>query len=114
MRQRTVGLITLLLVLLVAAACDSSPSPEIVVSTSRDGGIRSFDYTVWVDCTVRNNGEEGTVTVIGELISGDEFWKKRESFFLSKGEERLVTLAFPEATLLDEGLGSYEYQCSAE
>lgn len=94
--------------------CDSSApntvAPEVVGIISRDG-FQNFDYIVYVDCTVRNNGADGNITVVAELSNGG-FWKKRDEVFISANTERKVTLAFPEATLLDTGLGGYRYNCA--
>lgn len=97
---------------LFAVACSAvAPAPEIVGIKGRDG-IPNFDYTVYVDCTVRNNGRAGNVEVIADLTGGGQ-WRKRSTVAIAKGEERLVTIVFPEAELFGGGFEGFKYQCSA-
>ncbi len=108
-----------MMMMAVVTACGSEtvaevlnqPAPEIVGATSRSGSP-GLDYTVWIDCTVRNNGDTGEITLVAELRNG-EFWRKREVISLSADTERLVTFAFPEATVLRAGLSGYKYSCTA-
>lgn len=88
-----------------------TPSPEIVGVSAREG-IPNFDYTVYVDCTVRNNGREGNIEVVADLAGGGQ-WRKRQTVFVDKSSERRVTLAFAEAELFGAGLEGYKYNCSA-
>ena len=104
---RILGLIVVLL-----AAFTACGSIEIIGETAREGAQLS-GYTIWVDCTVRNNVASREVTIVGELRNGG-FWKKRETVFLEKDSEQKVTIPFPEASLLDAGLGGYAYKCATE
>ena len=117
--SRNVSLLGLALLLLSAVGCDgvaklaNQPAPEIVGEASRDGTTGFLDYTVWIDCTVRNNGADGDITVEGELRSTDGFWNKRATVFVAAGAEAKAVLEFSEATLLNSGLDGYQYGCSA-
>ena len=94
-----------------AAKFLNQPLPEIVGQTARE----SFgaDYKILVDCTVENTGAEGAVTVFAQLrIDENRFWIKEADLDLSEDEIRMVTVEFPEATLLDEGLTGYRYDCN--
>ena len=108
MRSVAVGLLALVL-----AACNvvNPPKPEIVGQTARDGSP-GFDYTIWVQCTVGNNGGDGRIEVTGTL-SGGGSWTKRETVHVASGQERMVTFTFPEPEFLSAGLSGYRYGCSA-
>jgi len=102
----------LLLSTLAALACSSlAVAPEIVGVKGRDG-IPNFDYTVYVDCTVRNNGRAGNIEVIADLTGGGQ-WRKRSTVYVDKNQERLVTITFQEAELFGGGFEGFKYQCSA-
>ncbi len=88
-----------------------TPAPEIVGATARDG-FPGFDYTIWVDCTVRNNGAAGNIEVVAELRAGG-FWIKRDTVYVEKGQERKVTLAYPEPESLFSVLGGATFNCKA-
>ena len=102
--------------LAVAMACGSwgdsngQPSPEIVGQNIREGSV-SFEYMVWVDCTVRNNGAAGDVEVTAKLENGQS-WSKSQPLPLAAGAEKRVPFTFAEATQLDAGLSGYQYGCS--
>ena len=108
MRSVAVGLLALVL-----AACNvvNPPKPEIVGQTARDGSP-GFDYTIWVQCTVRNNGGDGRFEVAAAMTAGGS-WKKRETVSVNSDQERKVTFTFPEPEFLSAGLGGAQYQCSA-
>lgn len=114
-----VGRITLAVVIVLGlaavalTACNvvNPPKPEIVGQTARDGSP-DFDYTIYVQCTVRNNGGDGQIEVVATL-SGGGSWTKRQSVHVSSDQERMVTLTFPEPEFLSAGLGGYRYGCSA-
>ena len=75
--------------LAVAMACGSGgdsngqPSPEIVGQNIREGSV-SFEYMVWVDCTVRNNGAAGDVEVTAKVENGQS-WSKSQPLPLAAG-----------------------------
>ena len=95
----------LILLFLGAVAVGCAPKPEIVGATSRTS-LGGFDYTIHVDCTVRNRGYGGQVTVSAELRSGG-YWKKERTVFLAEGATQKVTFTFPEPAF---GL-SHNYNC---
>ena len=105
----------ILLMLVLLAGCEGAakalnrPVPEIV-GTTASSGSPGFDYTVYVDCTVSNNGADGTITVTAELRNGG-FWKKQQQLMLAEDTEKLVRFDFPEAKLLNAGLDGYRYAC---
>ena len=96
----------------VLTACNvvNPPKPEIVGQTAREGSP-GFDYTIYVQCTVRNNGGDGQIEVAATLNAGGS-WKKRQTVSVNSDQERMVTLTFSEPEFLS-GL-SYQYQCSAK
>ena len=108
-------ILAFLILLGVAVGCETAakitrtPLPELVGQTTRDGSP-GFDYTIWVDCTIRNNGASGNIEVTATLRGGGS-WIKRETVYIAGDDEKLVTLAFPEVKLLSAGLGGYEYVC---
>ena len=110
-----IGIVSILFLLLTTgAACSGAaklinqPLPEIVGQTARE----SFgtDYKIIIECTVKNRGAEGSVTVSARLENGGS-WVKEAEIDLLEGETRMVTLEFPEATLLSAGLRGYRYVC---
>ena len=84
------------------------PKPEVVGATSRTGAP-GFDYTIYVDCTVRNRGSGGQVTVLAEL-NADGFWKKEQTVFIAEDATQKVTFTFPEPAF---GF-SHNYKCGVE
>ena len=96
----------------VIAACSNQPSPEVVGTTAREGFSGFLDHTVWVACTIRNNGKDGNIEVIAELRGGGS-WKKRETLHISKNQEEKISIAFPEVDLIAAGLGGFQYNCIA-
>ena len=86
-------------------------SPEVLRSRIRDG-TPNFDYTIWLDCTIRNNGDDGQVVVIGELENGG-VRRKQQSIFMESETEMRVTISFPEVIFRGAGLSAYSYQCIA-
>lgn len=109
----TISVVVVGLAVAVLTACNvtNPPKPEIVGQTARSGSP-GFDYTIWVDCTIRNNGGNGQFEVAARLNAGGS-WTKRQTVSVSSGQERMVTLTFPEPEFLSAGLGSAQYQCSA-
>ena len=110
-----IGIISILFLLLTTGvACSggarliNQPVPEIVGQTARE----SFgtDYKILIECTVKNRGAEGSVTVSARLENGGPCIKEAELDLL-EDETRMVTLEFPEATLLSAGLRGYRYVC---
>jgi hypothetical protein len=112
-KSKPIRLVSVLLagVFLLILACSLGPRPEIV-GVSASENLSNLDYTVYVDCTVRNNGGDGDIEVSATLRNGG-FWTKRESVFVAKNSERKVTLGFPEVEFLEAGLSGYQYNCSA-
>ncbi len=102
----------------VSAACGdhvpiiNDPQPEIVSADAPDG-LADAEYTVWVGCEVKNNGDTGDITVSAEL-GGSGFWKKEQTVAISEGTTEKVEIAFAEADLLEEGLDGFKFTCKAE
>ena len=59
---------------------------------------------------MKNRGAEGSVTVSARLENGGS-WVKEAEIDLLEDKPRMVTLEFPEATLLSAGLRGYRYVC---
>ena len=86
------------------------PDPEIVGTRSDDGQV-NFDYTVWVYCTVYNDGGSGVIEASATLNDGGGSWKKRTTMQLDSEEEQEHKFTFPE---IEYSLfGSYEFACQA-
>jgi len=108
---KALGLIALLFLGITAVGCGVfGPKPEIVGQNVREG-MGFLDYKLLVDCTVRNRGSDGSVTVFAELRSGGQ-WKKERTIFLAEGATEKVTFTFSEATLFGGGF-SANYNCRA-
>ena len=106
----------LLLVVIVAltAACSSGPKPEIVGRSASEIAELFGDYAWQVDCTVRNNGDSGQITVVAKLDGFGGAWTKRETTTIGSGEERLVSFQFPEAEFQLFGDSDAQYTCNWE
>ena len=86
------------------------PDPEIVGARADDGQV-NFDYTVWVYCTVYNDGGGGKIEASATLNGGGGSWKKRTTMQLDSEEEQEHKFTFPE---IEYSLfGSYEFACQA-
>ncbi len=97
-------------VLIALAACGGSgPAPEIVGQQLKTGLV-NLDYTVWVDCTVRNSGAEGDVELTATLDGGGS-WKKRKTLYVGSEQETAHQFEFREPEFL--AADRYEYQCEA-
>ena len=95
------------------------PIPEVVSIEVRDGATGAGDYTVWVDCVVRNRGPgSGEVRIVAVVKSNGDFLTKEEAVYLSGRTEELkqrdLTFAFPEAEPHPAGLGGFDYSCGSE
>ena len=105
-----------LLVIAVAltAACSSGPKPEIVGRSASELTELFGDYAWQVDCTVRNNGDSGQITVVADFNGYGGAWTKRETSTIGSGEERLFTFQFPEAIFQLFSDSSATYMCGWE
>lgn|GEM_PF-6021602 len=105
----------LLLSVLWGTACGSSPSEvtepraQIVQVTARDSSVND-DYTIFVDCHVRNEGASGPVVVTAE-IKRSKSTPKRETVSISGDQTRVVSFSFPEAVLFETRLAEYQFNC---
>ncbi len=108
------GLGLLVVTVALTAACSSGPEPEIVGRSASESAELFGDYAWQVDCTVRNNGDSGQVTVVAELDGFGGAWTKRETTTLQSGQERLVSFQFPEAEFQLFGDSNAQYTCNWE
>ena len=110
------GVCALLVVIAVATACGGSEEPQVpqveITGVDARDEYSLTDYRVHVDCTLRNKGGAGVVTVEAEL-SLNGWWKKEVLVDLAAGEARTVTLTFEEPKFLTDALANSRYQCSA-
>ena len=110
-----IGIVSILFLLLTTGvACSGAAKlinqllPESVGQTAR----KSFgtDYKIIIGCTVKNRGAEGSVTGSARLENGGS-WVKEAEIDRLENETRMVTLEFPEPTLLSAGLRGCRYVC---
>ncbi len=85
------------------------PIPD-VVAVSAENNQPGFYYTVWVKCTVRNKGGDGSIIVTATLEGGGTWALERVSYF-ARGEERRLVIPFLGVTHLEEGISAYRYDC---
>jgi len=71
----------------------SLPKPEI---TRLDGygGFEGLNYVCYVDLTVKNNGEEGYVSVFAELRATGKYEKQEQILYMYKGQSQNVRFTF--------------------
>ncbi|MFN7702225.1 MAG: hypothetical protein ACK6CU_01775 [Deltaproteobacteria bacterium] len=86
----------------------AGPRPEVVGMDSHDG-MDGLSYYYWVDCTVRNDGAAGPVTVEARIERPGSFDTQRQTIQLAEGAQQTVNFRFG-ANMFD---GQYEYRCSA-
>ena len=116
MRAWMISLI-LVVVVLVAASCSSAsklinrPLPKIVGKSVRES--LGFNYKIFVDCTVRNDGAAGSVIVTANLTARDGFWEKQAKFSMEEDTTRSVALEFSEPSFFSNVLATVRYNCSA-
>ena len=109
------GLLIAFAGLLLIAACSSDPPEfEIVGRSASDGTDLFGDYTVRVECDIRNGGGSGRVTVTAFVDATIGAWTKRQSSVMREGESRTFTFDFPEIEDQSVGDNSYEYVCGLE
>ncbi len=109
------GLLIAFAGLLLIAACSSSPPEfEIVGRSASDSSDRLGDYTVRVECDIRNAGGSGRVTVVASVDAQNGAWTKRRSTVFDEGESQTFTFDFPEVEDQSLGDNSFEYNCVLE
>lgn len=108
----TLMLLVVVLSVSVSACGWFGPKAEIVGLDTYESWP-GFDYTITVKCTVLNNGKSGQVEVFAELENGG-YWKKSKKVYIEARERVTVEIAFPEATLLVQGLAGYHYRAWAK
>jgi len=86
------------------------PDVEIVTTTAPQ--TFGADYQVHVDCTVRNRGASGLVTISAELTKGG-YWQRQQMVFIPADETQQVTFSFAEPAFFWGGLNSGSYVCRA-
>lgn len=98
-------LASIMAIAFIGLACGlQGPDPEILGEGVRSGS-RGGDYAVWVDVTVRNNGEAGDILISAEVSQkGVGQWKKEQRVMLGEDQTESVTLYFPEAVFSPGGL----------
>jgi hypothetical protein len=92
----------------------NSPQPEwsslaSSIHESSPGG----NYTVWVDCAIRNFGGNGDVTVIAILTVGNNSWEQQQELWMSGDTEHLFRFQFSEVTFIGSLLAQSRYLCRA-
>ena len=110
-------LISTITLLASAVSCNltpggvNRPKPEFVGSSAREANEGS-EYTIWVECKVRNNGDGGEIDIVAQLRNGGA-WERRQTVSLAEGAEETLVFEFKEATVLESGVGGYSYTCSS-
>ena len=90
------------------SAC-SSVDPAIVGVTANETFVNG-DYAIQVECTYKNNGDEGSLQVWSKLSSGGT-WVESQEISLAKGETQLVRFVFTGPTFFDAVLLGFQYNC---
>ena len=100
--------------LLLVTACSSSPPEFEIVGRSASDDESLDDYTVRVECDIRNGGGSGRVTVKASVDAQNGAWTKRQTSVIDEGESRAFTFVFPEVEYQLLGDNSFEYNCGLE
>ena len=100
--------------LLLITACSPSPPEFEIVGRSASDNESLGDYTVRVECDIRNGGGSGRVTVVASVDAANGAWTKRQSSVIDEGESREFTFVFPEVEYQPLGDNSFEYNCRLE
>ena len=88
------------------------PQPEVSASLIHEGSPGG-NYTVWVDCTIRNFGGNGDITVIATLTVGNNSWEQQQELWMSGDTEHLFRFQFSEITFIGRLLTQSRYLCRA-
>jgi hypothetical protein len=75
-----------------------NPTHVEIIGRSTRTGFEGFDYVVYVDVTVENQGAEGKATIWASLIQGDNQWTKNQAIYLNQGETGDLTFSFYEVS----------------
>ncbi len=108
------GLFIVLAGLLLITACSSSPPEFEIVGRSASDNESLGDYTVRVECDLRNGGGSGRVTVVAFVDAQNGAWTKRQTSVIDEGESRAFTFVFTEVEYQPLGDNSFKYNCSLE
>ena len=100
--------------LLLMTACSSSPPEFEIVGRSASDSEPFGDYTVRVECDLRNGGGSGRVTVTASVDAQNGAWTKRQASVIDEGESRAFTFVFTEVEYQLLGDNSFEYNCGLE
>ena len=102
-------IIVLAAVMLLASSCFSNsssstptvsstdavkPKPSVQSVVASTSGIANAYYAT-LDITVKNDGAEGTILVIGSVTQGGVTNQSQEPVFLKQGETHELKLTFP-------------------
>jgi hypothetical protein len=108
------GLLIAFFGLLLITACSSSPPEFEIVGRSASDSSELGDYTVRVECDIRNGGGNGRVTVTAFVDAQNGAWTKRQTSVIGEGESRAFTFVFTEIEYQLLGDNSFEYDCGLE
>ena len=100
--------------LLMMTACSSSPPEFEIVGRSASDSELFGDYSIRVECDIRNGGGSGRVTVIASVDAQNGAWTKRQTSVIDEGESRAFSFVFPEVEYQLLGDNSFEYNCGLE
>ncbi len=92
----------------------SGPAPEITERATTQTTPPSGDPLVQVLCTIRNDGDSGTITALASLDSSVGSFTERQTVSIASNEERQITFEFPEFEYQLFGNNGYEYSCGWE
>jgi uncharacterized protein YxeA len=82
------------------------PVNVYITSKSTRTGYEGFDYVVYVDVTVHNQGGDGKATVWTSLTQDGNQWSKRQTIYLNGDETRSLTFTYKEISFWGSG-GNY-------
>jgi len=86
----------------------SNPTNVEIVGRSSRTGFEGFDYVVYIDVTVHNQGNESKATIWVSLAQGGNQWTKNQEIYLNQGEARDLMFTFHEANFWS--LSGFTYQ----
>ena len=69
------------------------PRPDVTLVDGHDG-FQGFNYVIYVDVGVKNNGGDGWVIVYAELKSGGRYEEQNKRIYMASGETKQLQFVY--------------------
>ena len=97
----------------MTTACSfGGPDLQFIDSSTSEVTDSFGNYTLRVNCTVRNNGDAAQVTVSAQLDGLGGSWTESETSEIGPNEQYPFTVLFPEVEREPPGFSDFTYSCT--